>query len=43
MLDGNEYQLATNDGLNHIHGGIKGLDKVVWDVKDFIYPPTALD
>jgi len=41
MLDGNEYQLATNDGLNHIHGGIKGLDKVVWDVKDFIYPDSA--
>jgi len=29
-LDGEEYQLATNDGENHLHGGVKGFDKVVW-------------
>ena len=29
-LDGKEYQLATNDGENHLHGGVKGYDKVVW-------------
>jgi len=29
-LDGAEYQLATNDGENHLHGGVKGFDKVVW-------------
>ncbi len=29
-LDGIEYTLAANDGSNHLHGGVKGFDKVVW-------------
>lgn len=32
-LDGKQYQLATNDGNNHLHGGIKGFDKVLWQVE----------
>jgi aldose 1-epimerase len=33
-LDGEEYTLAQNDGQNHLHGGEKGFDKVVWTVDD---------
>ena len=33
-LDGKEYTLPQNNNGNTLHGGLKGLDMVVWDVKN---------
>jgi aldose 1-epimerase len=30
-LNGVDYQLAQNNAENHLHGGLKGFHKVVWD------------
>ncbi len=37
-LDGKHYTLAANSGPNHIHGGRKGFDKVVWQGRPL--PPS---
>ena len=29
-LDGQTFKLAANNGPNHLHGGVKGFDKVLW-------------
>lgn len=33
-LNGVRYTLAQNNGTNHLHGGLKGFDKVVWQAKE---------
>jgi len=32
-LDGKEYQLTVNDGVNHLHGGKIGFFKAVWNAE----------
>jgi len=34
-LDGKTYTLATNNDVNHLHGGLKGFDKVIWAATPF--------
>ena len=46
VLDGVEYTLAANNGENHLHGGLRGYDKVVWKaevVEDNDVPSLRLE
>ena len=43
-LDGKSYKLATNNGANHLHGGVRGFDKQLWHAKTLMLPGgPALD
>lgn len=32
-LEGKDYQMVVNNGANHLHGGIKGFNDVIWHVE----------
>lgn len=34
-LDGITYQLSTNAGRDHLHGGVRGFQRVVWSAEPF--------
>jgi aldose 1-epimerase len=40
-IDGEEYTLAQNNDINHLHGGLIGFDKVLWDAKERTSSDTA--
>jgi aldose 1-epimerase len=36
LLHGKRYHLAKNEGVNHLHGGTRGFNKAIWQLKDLI-------
>ena len=38
VLNGVTYKLAKNNGENHLHGGIRGFNKVLWTADDIANP-----
>lgn len=34
QINGKTYQLSLNEGENHLHGGVKGLSKELWELKE---------
>jgi aldose 1-epimerase len=41
-LDGKQYTLAVNNGANHLHGGIKGFDKMNWHATVSLHPDAVV-
>ncbi|MEO6734668.1 MAG: aldose epimerase family protein [Ferruginibacter sp.] len=35
-IDGKQFQLPVNIDSNHLHGGVEGFNKKIWDIQDYI-------
>jgi len=40
-IDGVEHRVTRNDGANHLHGGARGFDKVVWEAHTAVDSESA--
>jgi len=40
-LNGTRYSLTQNNGENHLHGGFRGFDKVVWEAREITQSDAA--
>lgn len=40
-IDGKKYTLAQNNGENHLHGGLRGFDQVIWQVEEISAPQSV--
>jgi aldose 1-epimerase len=41
VIDGTTFHLATNNGPNHLHGGVRGFDKQLWSAESFQHGGNA--
>ncbi len=41
VIDGKEFNLSVNSGMHHLHGGVSGFDRKIWNVKEIVDSSSA--